>query len=73
MTHPSRSRRDFPGAAADASPTLAPPGTLGWPLWRLTMVIVFGAFMSGLDASVANIGLNTIRPTCTPAWTKCNG
>lgn len=61
MTRPSRSRRDIPAPAGDASPALAPPGKLGWPLWRLTLVIVFGAFMSGLDASVANIGLNTIR------------
>ena len=31
-----------------------------WQVWRLAWVIVFGAFASGLDASVANIGLNTI-------------
>ncbi len=45
------SRRD-PPAAADK---------LGWPVWRLAWVIVFGAFASGLDASLANIGLDTIR------------
>lgn len=28
--------------------------------WRLAAVIVFGAFMSGLDASVVNVGLNSI-------------
>ncbi|MGA8117666.1 MAG: DHA2 family efflux MFS transporter permease subunit [Actinocatenispora sp.] len=34
---------------------------IGWPTWRLAWVIVFGAFASGLDASLANIGLDTIR------------
>ncbi len=34
---------------------------LGRPVWRLAWVIVFGAFTSGLDASLANIGLDTIR------------
>lgn len=33
---------------------------LGWPVWRLALVIVFGAFASGLDASLTNIGLETI-------------
>jgi EmrB/QacA subfamily drug resistance transporter len=33
---------------------------ISWPVWRLASVIVFGAFMSGLDASVVNIGLDTI-------------
>lgn len=28
--------------------------------WRLAAVIVFGAFMSGLDASVVNVGLDSI-------------
>ena len=33
---------------------------IGWPVWRLAWVIVFGAFASGLDASLANIGLHAI-------------
>ncbi|WP_163549006.1 MFS transporter [Candidatus Frankia nodulisporulans] len=33
---------------------------IGWPVWRLAGVIVFGAFASGLDASLANIGLKSI-------------
>jgi EmrB/QacA subfamily drug resistance transporter len=33
---------------------------ISWPVWRLAGVIVFGAFASGLDASLANIGLDTI-------------
>ncbi|MBT2513649.1 DHA2 family efflux MFS transporter permease subunit [Arthrobacter sp. ISL-30] len=31
-----------------------------WPAWRLALVIVFGAFMSGLDASVVAVGLDTL-------------
>jgi EmrB/QacA subfamily drug resistance transporter len=31
-----------------------------WTVWRLALVIVFGAFMSGLDASVVNVGLDTV-------------
>jgi EmrB/QacA subfamily drug resistance transporter len=34
---------------------------IGASVWRLASVIVFGAFTSGLDSSLANIGLNTIR------------
>src|SRR5699024_7302291 len=33
---------------------------IGWPVWRLAWVIVFGAFAGGMDASLANIGLETI-------------
>jgi EmrB/QacA subfamily drug resistance transporter len=33
---------------------------LGWPTWRLALVIVFGAFTSGLDASLTAIGLDAI-------------
>ena len=33
---------------------------LGWPTWRLALVIVFGAFTSSLDASLTAIGLDTI-------------
>ena len=29
-------------------------------VWRLAAVIVLGAFMSGLDASVVNVGLETL-------------
>jgi EmrB/QacA subfamily drug resistance transporter len=61
VTRPYQSRRDIPAPAADAGLTPARLEKLGWPLWRMALVIVFGAFMSGLDASVANIGLNTIR------------
>ncbi|WP_405057883.1 DHA2 family efflux MFS transporter permease subunit [Kribbella sp. NBC_01505] len=35
-------------------------GRIGWPTWRIALVIVFGAFASGLDASLTNIGLDTI-------------
>lgn len=31
-----------------------------WPVWRLALVIVFGAFLSMLDAAVVNVGLETI-------------
>ncbi|NUR57195.1 MAG: DHA2 family efflux MFS transporter permease subunit [Catenulispora sp.] len=31
-----------------------------WPVWRLALVIVFGAFASGLDASLTGVGLDTI-------------
>src|SRR5690625_7208994 len=33
---------------------------IGWPVWRLAWIIVFGAFAAGMDASLANIGLETI-------------
>jgi len=33
---------------------------IGWPVWRLAWVIVFGAFASGLDTSLVNVGLDTI-------------
>ncbi|WP_169946939.1 DHA2 family efflux MFS transporter permease subunit [Microbispora sp. H11081] len=40
------------------------PGTrdapISWPVWRLALVIAFGAFMSQLDTSVVNVGLDTI-------------
>lgn len=49
----------MPGLAGGA-PGAEPP-RIGWPVWRLAWVIVFGAFASGLDASIANIGLDTIR------------
>ncbi|MGI5157984.1 DHA2 family efflux MFS transporter permease subunit [Microbispora sp. CA-102843] len=31
-----------------------------WPVWRLALVMAFGAFMSQLDTSVVNVGLGTI-------------
>jgi EmrB/QacA subfamily drug resistance transporter len=34
--------------------------SIPWSSWRLAMVIAFGAFMSGLDASVVNVGLARI-------------
>lgn len=40
------------------SPTADQP--IPFAVWRLAAVIVFGAFMSGLDASVVNVGLNSI-------------
>ena len=46
---------------------LSPSTTVGdgqerlpWSAWRLAAVIAFGAFMSGLDASIVNVGLETI-------------
>lgn len=57
MSPPAEPVADRPGPAA------APPAEqerLGWPVWRLAWVIVFGAFASGLDASLANIGLHRI-------------
>ncbi|CAO5166373.1 MFS transporter [Frankia sp. AiPs1] len=35
-------------------------GRIGWPVWRLAWVIVFGAFASGMDSSLANIGFAAI-------------
>lgn len=40
-------------AAADRDP-------IPWTVWRLAAVIAFGAFMSQLDASVVNVGLDTV-------------
>lgn len=45
---------------ADAHAAPATDDRIGWPVWRLALVIVFGAFASGLDASLVNIGLDTI-------------
>jgi EmrB/QacA subfamily drug resistance transporter len=41
---------------ASASESLAVPREV----WRIAGVIVFGAFMAGLDTSLVNVGLNTI-------------
>jgi MFS family permease len=43
---------------SQAPPDQAPP--IPRAVWRLAAIIVFGAFMSGLDASVVNVGLHTI-------------
>jgi len=53
------------GADDDGGPTggtggPSPEPGISWQVWRLAWVIVFGAFASGLDASLANIGLKTI-------------
>src|SRR5437660_7882167 len=57
-------RADAPAPVAGA-PGAAAPRTavarIGRPVWRLAWVIVIGAFAGGLDASLANIGLDTIR------------
>ena len=39
-----------------------PPDTdpIPFAVWRLAAVIAFGAFMSGLDASIVNVGLDAI-------------
>ncbi|GAB2956559.1 hypothetical protein LWP59_35130 [Amycolatopsis acidiphila] len=34
---------------------------ISWPTWRLALVIVFGAFVSMLDTSLVNVGLDAIR------------
>ncbi|WP_320669825.1 DHA2 family efflux MFS transporter permease subunit [Patulibacter defluvii] len=36
------------------------PGAIPAAVWRLAAVIAFGAFMSGLDTSVVNVGLDAI-------------
>ena len=59
MSHTPAARQGEQAPGRDA-PTAEPSG-IGWPVWRLAWVIVFGAFASGLDASIANIGLDTIR------------
>lgn len=45
------------GARAEASGDRDP---IPWAVWRLAAVIAFGAFMSQLDASVVNVGLDTV-------------
>lgn len=44
----------------DAATRDASPRRITWEMWRITIVIAFGAFLSGLDASIVNIGLDTI-------------
>ncbi len=36
------------------------PTRLGWPVWRIALVIVVGAFLSMLDGSIVAVGLHTI-------------
>ena len=40
---------------------VAEPDKIPWHVWRIALVVVFGAFLSMLDASVVNVGLDTIR------------
>ncbi|MFF4129375.1 DHA2 family efflux MFS transporter permease subunit [Microbispora rosea] len=40
--------------------TRAADAPISWPVWRLALVMAFGAFMSQLDTSVVNVGLGTI-------------
>jgi len=48
------------GRATAQTPGGSPEEPIPWRVWRLASVIVFGAFMSGLDASVVNVGLDVI-------------
>lgn len=54
MTHPAA------GPRPPADTANAPAPAIGRPVWRLAWVIVTGAFLSGLDASVTNVGLDSI-------------
>jgi EmrB/QacA subfamily drug resistance transporter len=45
---------------ATPAPPIDETVPIPWSVWRLALVIVFGAFMSGIDASVVNVGLETI-------------
>src|SRR5437763_2980055 len=38
-----------------------PAGKIPWPVWRLSLVLCFGAFAGQLDTSLVNVGLDTIR------------
>ena len=40
--------------------SIGPDEAIRWPVWRLAMVVAFAAFMSQLDTSVVNVGLDTI-------------
>jgi EmrB/QacA subfamily drug resistance transporter len=49
-------------------PAVAHPGTctrataaIPAPVWRLAAILTFGAFMSGLDSALVNVGLDTIH------------
>jgi EmrB/QacA subfamily drug resistance transporter len=46
--------------AAGAEAAAASLERIDWPTWRLAWVVVLGAFASGLDASLVNVGLHTI-------------
>lgn len=49
-------------APASAPAAQAPPALTAIPrqVWRIAMVIIFGAFMAGLDTSLINVGLDTV-------------
>lgn len=65
---PGRAARPVPaatspmaGRATRATSTGDEDGPVSAAVWRLTAVVSFGAVMAGLDTSVANVGLDTIR------------
>jgi EmrB/QacA subfamily drug resistance transporter len=65
MTPTAEARRRDAGPAPDGPPPTdgqraASTDRIGWPVWRMAWVIVLGAFASGLDTSLVNVGLNTI-------------
>lgn len=59
MSGPGRPALEARRRRARTGPGPAAP-QIGWPTWRLAWVIVFGAFASGLDASLVNVGIDTI-------------
>ncbi len=60
MTRSTRTGAAGPLASTGDTATGEVSGQIGWPTWRLAWVIVFGAFASGLDASLVNVGVSTI-------------
>jgi EmrB/QacA subfamily drug resistance transporter len=46
--------------APTGAPSARRDDPIPWTTWRLAAVIVFGAFMAGLDTSVVNVGLETV-------------
>jgi MFS family permease len=77
MKSPLEGNREMPGETDPATHVGTPRGFAVGPtrprrpmgaqaevpaaVWRLAAVVTFGATMAGLDTSVANVGLNTIR------------
>lgn len=71
-------RPDRTGVSRDAGARQAPrsdgaDGRVPTAVWRLAAVVAFGAVMAGLDTSVANVGLDTIRvdlgaPLASAQW-----
>ncbi|SBW23358.1 hypothetical protein FDG2_3750 [Candidatus Protofrankia californiensis] len=47
-------------AAPVAGRTSGPPAAIPAAVWRITAVVVVGAFMANLDTALVNIGLDTI-------------